>query len=134
MLEEAWAPEYTYIGVIVDTDAIQKLQVSFLVSTVKYQYLYPWAARTHVGRSQVGHCQCEEAEDQTRCAYLSHLHGYRTNVVIQSITVIPRRNRLRIYIDGPDKFYRLRELKRLLPSVVVKVHALSKHTFSGRGC
>jgi DNA-directed RNA polymerase III subunit RPC1 len=28
VLEEAWAPEYTYIGVIVDTEAIQKLQVS----------------------------------------------------------------------------------------------------------
>ncbi len=27
VLEEAWAPEYTYLGVIVDTDAIQKLQV-----------------------------------------------------------------------------------------------------------
>jgi hypothetical protein len=28
VFEEAWAPEYTYIGVIVDTDTIQKLQVS----------------------------------------------------------------------------------------------------------
>jgi DNA-directed RNA polymerase III subunit RPC1 len=26
-LEEAWAPEYTYIGIIVDVEAIQKLQV-----------------------------------------------------------------------------------------------------------
>lgn len=39
----------------------------------------------------------------------------------QSITVISRRNRLRLYVDGPDKYYRLRELKRLLPEVVVKV-------------
>jgi DNA-directed RNA polymerase III subunit RPC1 len=39
----------------------------------------------------------------------------------QTITVLPRKNRLRIYIDGPDKYYRLRELKRLLPDVVVKV-------------
>ena len=28
VLEEAWAPEYTYIGIIVDMDAVQKLQVS----------------------------------------------------------------------------------------------------------
>jgi DNA-directed RNA polymerase III subunit RPC1 len=30
ILEEAWAPEYTYIGIIVDVDAIEKLQVSFM--------------------------------------------------------------------------------------------------------
>ena len=41
--------------------------------------------------------------------------------VDQSITIIPRKNRLRIYVDGPDKYYRLRELKRALPDVVVKV-------------
>lgn len=39
----------------------------------------------------------------------------------QTITVLPRRNRLRIYVDGADKYYRLRELKRMLPGVVVKV-------------
>lgn len=27
ILEEAWAPEYTYIGIIVDMDSIRKLQV-----------------------------------------------------------------------------------------------------------
>lgn len=27
VLEEAWAPEYTYIGIIVDVDSIRKLQV-----------------------------------------------------------------------------------------------------------
>lgn len=27
VLEEAWAPEYAYIGIIVDTEAIRKLQV-----------------------------------------------------------------------------------------------------------
>ena len=30
VLEEAWAPEYTYIGIIIDTDIIQKPQVSVL--------------------------------------------------------------------------------------------------------
>ena len=28
VIEEAWAPEYTYIGIIIDTESIQKLQVS----------------------------------------------------------------------------------------------------------
>jgi hypothetical protein len=27
VMEEAWAPEYTYIGVIVDVNAINRLQV-----------------------------------------------------------------------------------------------------------
>ena len=27
MIEEAWAAEYTYLGIIVDTEAIRKLQV-----------------------------------------------------------------------------------------------------------
>jgi DNA-directed RNA polymerase III subunit RPC1 len=39
----------------------------------------------------------------------------------QSIAVLPRKNRLRIYVDTQDKFYRLRELKRGLSDVVVKV-------------
>lgn len=30
MLEEAWAPEYTYVGVIVDVQSIQKLQVHLI--------------------------------------------------------------------------------------------------------
>ena len=39
----------------------------------------------------------------------------------KSIIIIPKRNRLRIYVDGADKYYRLRDLKRALPEVVVKV-------------
>lgn len=35
--------------------------------------------------------------------------------------MIPRKNRLRIYVDGDDKYYRLREMKRGLEGVVVKV-------------
>ena len=30
MLEEAWAPEYTYVGIIVDVQSIQKLQVRLI--------------------------------------------------------------------------------------------------------
>jgi hypothetical protein len=39
----------------------------------------------------------------------------------QSIIVIPRKNRLRIYVDVQDKYYRLRDLKRSLSEVIVKV-------------
>jgi len=38
----------------------------------------------------------------------------------EAITVIPRKRRLRIYVDGEDRYYRLRELKRGLAAVVVK--------------
>lgn len=30
MLEEAWAPEYTYVGIIIDVQSIQKLQVRLI--------------------------------------------------------------------------------------------------------
>jgi hypothetical protein len=30
VMEEAWAPEYTYVGVIVDMEALQRLQVCTL--------------------------------------------------------------------------------------------------------
>ncbi|KDQ65120.1 hypothetical protein JAAARDRAFT_28779 [Jaapia argillacea MUCL 33604] len=86
VIEEAWAPEYTYIGVIMDTDAIQKLQLEMTLDDVKWAIV---AAR-------------------------------KLKIKQESITVIPRKNRLRIYIDGADKYYRLRDLKRVLPDVVVK--------------
>lgn len=86
VLEEAWAPEYTYIGVIVDMDAVSKLQLELTLDDIK------WAI----------------------------VNAKKLKVKQDSITIIPRRNRLRIYVDGSDKYYRLRELKRLLPDVVVK--------------
>jgi DNA-directed RNA polymerase III subunit RPC1 len=86
VLEEAWAPEYTYIGIIIDVDAIQKLQLELTLDDIK------WAI---VGTKKL-------------------------KIKQESITVIPRKNRLRIYIDSQDKYYRLRELKRVLPDVVVK--------------
>ncbi|TFK64915.1 beta and beta-prime subunits of DNA dependent RNA-polymerase [Pluteus cervinus] len=86
ILEEAWAPEYTYIGIILDTDAITKLQLELTLDDVK------WAI----------------------------VAAKKMKVKQEAITVIPRKNRLRIYLDGPDKFYKLRELKRGLPDVVVK--------------
>ncbi|KAJ3826441.1 hypothetical protein F5878DRAFT_258749 [Lentinula raphanica] len=86
VLEEAWAPEYTYIGVLVDMDAIQKLQLELTLDDIK------WAI----------------------------VAAKKLKIKQESITIIPRKNRLRIYIEGVDKFYRLRELKRNLPDVVVK--------------
>ena len=73
----------------------------------------------------MGHCECQETEDQTGSTS-DHLIVFTPSkpVVPQSITIIPRKNRLRIYVDGPDKYYRLRELKRALPEVVVKVRSL----------
>ncbi|KAE9394109.1 beta and beta-prime subunits of DNA dependent RNA-polymerase [Gymnopus androsaceus JB14] len=86
VLEEAWAPEYTYIGVLVDMEAIQKLQLELTLDDIK------WAI----------------------------VAAKKLKIKQESITVIPKKNRLRIYIDGADKFYRLRELKRNLHEVVVK--------------
>ena len=92
ILEEAWAPEYTYIGVIVDAKTIQDLQLELTLDDIKWAIV---AAR-------------------------------KLKIKQESITIIPRKNRLRIYIDGPDKYYRLRELKRSLPDVVVKGTRTSK--------
>ncbi|KAF5321814.1 hypothetical protein D9619_000944 [Psilocybe cf. subviscida] len=86
VIEEAWAPQYTYIGIILDTDAIQKLQLELTIDDIK------WAI---VGAKKL-------------------------KIKQETITVIPRKNRLRIYVDGDDKYYRLREMKRGLEGVVVK--------------
>ncbi|EAU80581.1 DNA-directed RNA polymerase III largest subunit [Coprinopsis cinerea okayama7 len=86
VLEEAWAPDYTYIGIIVDVDAIQKLQLELTLDDIK------WAI----------------------------VAAKKLKIKQESITIIPRKNRLRIYVDGEDKFYRIRELRRGLADVVVK--------------
>lgn len=55
VLEEAWAPEYTYIGIIVDMDAIKKLQVSiFLCSCVMCRTHGNRVVGNDVGRYQMG--------------------------------------------------------------------------------
>ncbi|KAF8075932.1 hypothetical protein FPV67DRAFT_389261 [Lyophyllum atratum] len=86
VLEEAWAPEYTYIGIIIDMEAIQKLQLELTLDDIK------WAI----------------------------VAAKKLKIKQESITVIPRKHRLRIYVDTQDKYYRLRELKRGLADVVVK--------------
>ncbi|KAI0084185.1 beta and beta-prime subunits of DNA dependent RNA-polymerase [Irpex rosettiformis] len=86
VLEEAWAPEYTYIGIIIDMKTIQDLQLEMSLDDIK------WAI----------------------------VSAKKLKVKQETITVLPKKNRLRLYIDGPDKYYRLRELKRMLCDVVVK--------------
>ncbi|KAH9049136.1 beta and beta-prime subunits of DNA dependent RNA-polymerase [Lactarius hengduanensis] len=86
VLEEAWAPEYTYVGIIVDVQSIQKLQLELTLDDIK------WAI----------------------------VRAKKLKIKPESVIIIPKRNRLRIYVDGADKYYRLRDLKRALPEVVVK--------------
>ncbi|KAH9935894.1 beta and beta-prime subunits of DNA dependent RNA-polymerase [Epithele typhae] len=86
ILEEAWAPEYTYIGIIVDMKTIQDLQLELTLDDIKWGIV---AAK-------------------------------KLKIKQEAITVMPRKNRLRVYVEGADKYYRLRELKRALPGVVVK--------------
>ncbi|KAF7776405.1 hypothetical protein Agabi119p4_4798 [Agaricus bisporus var. burnettii] len=86
VLEEAWAPEYVYICILIDTEAIRKLQLELTLDDIK------WAI----------------------------VNWKKLKVKQESIIVIPNKQRLRIYVDGQDKYYRLRELKRGLPNIVVK--------------
>ncbi|KAF8516014.1 hypothetical protein BU17DRAFT_76736 [Hysterangium stoloniferum] len=86
VMEEAWAAEYTYIGIIIDMEAIRKLQLELTLDDIK------WAI---VGAKKL-------------------------KIKEHSVIILPRKNRLRIYVDGETKYYRLRELKRSLPEVVVK--------------
>ncbi|OBZ75051.1 DNA-directed RNA polymerase III subunit rpc1 [Grifola frondosa] len=86
VLEEAWGAGYAYIGVIIDMQTIQKLQLELTLDDIK------WAI----------------------------VNAKKLRLKPESVITIPRKNRLRIYIDGQDKYYRLCELRRLLPEVVVK--------------
>ncbi|PFH50553.1 hypothetical protein AMATHDRAFT_75536 [Amanita thiersii Skay4041] len=86
VLEEAWAPDYTYLGIMIDTVAIQKLQLELTLDDIK------WAI----------------------------VNTKKLKIKQESIIILPRKHRLRIYIDSQDKYYRLRELARGLPEVVVK--------------
>lgn len=48
-LEEAWAPEYTYVGIIIDMDAVHKLQASPFARTSIPLPNCQTIARTHIG-------------------------------------------------------------------------------------
>ncbi|TFY74270.1 hypothetical protein EWM64_g9743 [Hericium alpestre] len=89
IIEEAWGQKYTYIGVIVDMESVQKLQLELVLDDIKWAIVA--APRLKIKQESK-----------------------------KSVIVVPNRNRLRIYIEGADRYYRMREIKRLLPSVVVK--------------
>ncbi|KAF8505682.1 beta and beta-prime subunits of DNA dependent RNA-polymerase [Russula emetica] len=78
VLEEAWAPDYTYVGIIVDMQHIQKLQLELTLDDIK------WAI----------------------------VRAKKLKIKPESIIIIPKKNRLRIYVDGADN--------ALYPKVVVK--------------
>ncbi|KAH9999782.1 beta and beta-prime subunits of DNA dependent RNA-polymerase [Russula vinacea] len=100
VLEEAWAPDYTYVGIIVDVQNIQKLQLELTLDDIK------WAI----------------------------VRAKKLKIKPDSIIIIPKKNRLRIYVDGADKYYRLRDLKRALPEVVVKgVPSISRAVINAKG-
>lgn len=63
MLEEAWAPEYTYIGIIVDMDSIRKLQVQNFIAPLPGPYLR-FLARVDSRRNQMGHRIYQETQDK----------------------------------------------------------------------
>ncbi|KIJ54648.1 hypothetical protein M422DRAFT_24553 [Sphaerobolus stellatus SS14] len=86
VIEEAWAADYIYIGIIIDTEAIRKLQLELTLDDIK------WAI----------------------------VNAKKLKIKEHSVIMLPKKNRLRVYVDGDMKYYRLRELKRALASVVVK--------------
>jgi len=68
----------------------------------------------------MGHRKYKKAENKTRGEVRRLNHQCLFLDYLQSIIIIPRKNRLRIYVDGSDKYYRLHELKRGLPNIAVK--------------
>jgi len=63
-LEEAWAPEYAYIGIIIDVDAIEKLQVRSIVEMLLFRYLpIESLARTYPRRRKMGDRWSQEAQN-----------------------------------------------------------------------
>ncbi|WFD31819.1 DNA-directed RNA polymerase [Malassezia sp. CBS 17886] len=89
VIEEAWAGKYTYLGVHIDMDAIQKLQLEVTLDDVKRAIV----------------------------------HMPRLKIREERITVLPQKNRLRIYIYPDEKekdvYYTMKHLKRQLPKVVI---------------
>jgi hypothetical protein len=112
-------------------DAIEKLQVRSIVVMLLFRYLpIESLARTYPRRCKMGNRWSQEAQNQARglCVLAPCCSDLQIHQIYQSITVLPRKNRLRIYVDTQDKFYRLRELKRGLSEVVVKVCYIISYT------
>ncbi|PKI83673.1 hypothetical protein MVES_002587 [Malassezia vespertilionis] len=90
VIEEAWASTYTYLGIHIDMDAIQRLQLEVTLDDIK---------RAIVAMP-------------------------RLKIKEERVTVLPHKDRLRIYIHSDEKekdvYYTMKILKRLLPKVVIK--------------
>lgn len=88
VIEEAWSSEGVYLGIHLDYEAIQKLQLELTLDDVK------WAI----------------------------ISARKLKLKDSDIMIQRSKQRLRIEIRGPaeDKFYVLKNLKRVLPSVIVK--------------
>lgn len=101
----------TSIGIHIDFRALQRLQVSWVAGAV----LGPQA--DHPERLQL-----ELTLDDIKWAII---RAPKLKITEQQVAITPRNNRLRIYVedDGKSsgKYFRLRMLKRALPSIVVKV-------------
>ncbi|KZV60964.1 beta and beta-prime subunits of DNA dependent RNA-polymerase [Peniophora sp. CONT] len=85
VLEEAWGVQEAHVGIIVDMDSVQRLQLELTLDDIM------WAVIRHK----------------------------KLKVKFEDMVIVPKRNRLKILIRN-DAYYRIRELKRLLPDVVVK--------------
>ena len=90
VIEEAWSGSHTYLGVHIDMDAIQKLQLEVTLDDIK--------------RAIVA--------------------APRLKIRDERITLLPHKDRLRIYIYPDEKerdvYFTLKQLKRQLPKVVIK--------------
>ncbi|KZV97740.1 beta and beta-prime subunits of DNA dependent RNA-polymerase [Exidia glandulosa HHB12029] len=86
VIEEAWGSDYSYIGIIVDVVAIQRLQLSLSLDDIK------WAI----------------------------VRAKKLKIKDGSVGVLPNKNRIRIFVEGEGSYFRLRELRRALPDVIVK--------------
>jgi DNA-directed RNA polymerase III subunit RPC1 len=71
----------------------------------------------------MGNRPIKKAQDQARGVCITLIASAMDLIHTKSINVYPSKNRLRIYLDSIDKYYRVRDLKRALPEVVVKVYS-----------
>ena len=107
-------------------DAIQKLQVGLGTRCIVFRLLIRFSSLSLHWMTSNGLLWAPRNSKSNK----KYVHIRRSLLCIhgsfdKSITVLPRKNRLRIYVDNQDKYYRLRELKRGLAEVVVKVSSLS---------
>ena len=72
----------------------------------------------HIDHRALSRLQLEcTLDDIKRCI----IENRKLKITEADIVLKPRQWRLRIYVDGGDKYHRLRFLKRSLPSIVVNV-------------